>query len=122
MKIIAIQALVISCFTLLMGVAVAFGQKNTGSINGSVQTNDNKPLAYASIILKNTRYGIMADEDGEFEFDAPAGNYTLAITYGGYITTEAKVSIVKNEVTEVGIIVVNAGSIQLREVVVADIQ
>ncbi|SHF42719.1 TonB-dependent receptor [Pedobacter caeni] len=98
-----------------------FAQK-TGSVNGSIKTNDQEALPYATVTLKDTRFGSMANERGDFKFDAPSGTYILTVTYAGYVTTEKKITVVNGQSTDAGVLIVNSAANQLREVVVADIQ
>lgn len=111
---------------LLMAVLLVplalFAQKQTGSIQGTVKTNDGKVLPYASVLLKDTKYGTMADASGNFKFSANSGAYTLIVSYAGFVTSEQKVAIEAGKTSQAGDIVINAASNQLREVVVADIQ
>lgn len=106
----------------LLAPIALFAQKQTGAIQGTVKTNDGKALPYASVLLKDTKYGTMADASGSFKFSANSGAYTLIVSYAGFVTSERKVVIEAGKTSEVGNIVINAASNQLREVVVADIQ
>ena len=97
-------------------------QNHNALIRGEIRTNDQQPLAFASALLKDTRYGSMADENGIFQFQAPAGEYTLLVSYAGYIALEKKITLHSGVENNVGVLVVDAAAHQLREVVVADIQ
>ncbi|TZF85756.1 TonB-dependent receptor (plasmid) [Pedobacter sp. BS3] len=108
--------------TMLLLSNSSFAQRAKGIITGTVVTADNQPLAFATVMLKDTRYGTMAKEDGRFKFDAPAGNYTLIITYAGYITTQQSITVTSGQENNVRQITVKSAANQLREVVVADIQ
>ncbi|NSL86999.1 TonB-dependent receptor [Chitinophaga sp. Mgbs1] len=107
---------------LLFSAAGLTAQTRTGSITGSVSTADNAPLAFASVLMKDTRYGMMTDEKGHFSFDVPAGHYTLLVTYAGYVVTEKSVTIKSGTATDAGNLRIEAALHRLREVVVADIQ
>ena len=63
-----------------------------GSIAGRVFTADNKPVENASVILKGTGFGSTTNEDGKFHIKAPAGDYTLVVTYVG-----AKAQLIPNK-------------------------
>lgn len=97
-------------------------QTQRSGVSGSVKTLDGKPLAYASVLLLDTRYGLMSDEEGTFYFEAPAGSYMLVVTYAGFSTTKLPINIQAHKVTDVGNLVVKAASNELREVIVSDIQ
>ncbi len=115
--------IVILFFSILMFFSSSlFSQSRNGRIMGYVKTSDNEPLSYASVLLQDTKYGDMAADDGRFSFQAPAGKYTLIVTYTGYITIEKEVVVVSGQSLDVGTLIINADSKRLREVVVADIQ
>lgn len=108
----------------MLGISLSsYAQRGkTGKIEGTVHTSDGKALSYATVSLRNTRYGTMSNESGNFSFEAPEGNYTLAVTYAGFITTEKQVRVTGGETFNTGILTIKAASNELREVVVADIQ
>ncbi|WP_029902607.1 TonB-dependent receptor [Prevotella sp. 10(H)] len=55
-----------------------FAQKTPKEIvKGNVKTTDGKPAEFISVSLKGTIFGGITDEHGNFEFEAPAGDYTL---------------------------------------------
>jgi outer membrane cobalamin receptor len=59
-------------------------------IYGTISTSDNEP-AFATVSLKNTRYGTVSAYDGSFRFEAPAGSYTLVVSSLGYETVEKEI-------------------------------
>ncbi|WP_149526545.1 TonB-dependent siderophore receptor [Sphingobacterium hotanense] len=93
-----------------------------GQLAGEVFTMDGKPLAYASVKLKNTSYGTSVTTSGSYTLSAPAGNYTLVISYANYSVREIPVRVIANETTQVDKITVQSQANQLREVIVSDIQ
>jgi len=112
------------CFLsiLLLGSIGLQAQTQMGKMKGVVKTSDQEPLPYASVLLADTRYGIMSDAQGNFSFEAPAGKYTLIVTYAGFTTASLPVEIHSGEVKDLGVITVKAASTELREVIVSDIQ
>ncbi|GAA4806307.1 hypothetical protein GCM10023231_39410 [Olivibacter ginsenosidimutans] len=111
----------------LLGILLFLGQlikaqQQMVQVTGKVNTSDEEPLAYASILLEDTRYGTMSDKEGKFSFDAPAGQYTLIITYAGFTARSIPIVLNGGEVKDMGVIVIEAASNQLREVIVEDIQ
>ena len=55
-------------------------QKNSFcKVYGNVITTDGEPAEFISVMLKNTNYGGLTDQKGNFEFHAPAGKYTLVV-------------------------------------------
>lgn len=107
---------------LLFVVIMASGQQKMGKIKGIVKTSDGEALAYASVLLADTRYGVMSNNEGVFSFEAPSGKYTLIVTYAGFTTSRLSVEIQSDELHDVGVIRVKAASNELREVIVSDIQ
>ncbi|MFC6100481.1 TonB-dependent receptor [Olivibacter domesticus] len=108
---------------LLLFVAItAGGQQKVGKISGIIKTSDGQALAYASVLLADTRYGIMSNNEGVFSFEAPSGQYMLIVTYAGFTTVRIPVDIKTDISKDVGVIMVNAASNELREVIVSDIQ
>lgn len=72
--------------TLLFG-AITYAQDGK-IIKGHIYdaTHEKQPLAYASVMLKNTDFGAETDENGYFEIEVPDGEYQLEASYTGYQT------------------------------------
>ena len=65
---------------LLLSVLPAAGQNRVKvKISGNVITADGAPAEYITVSLKNTVFGGMSDGDGNFEFAAPPGEYTMVV-------------------------------------------
>ena len=109
---------------ILMVIAVLFTAiiSNTalaqtrGTLQGKVVSSNNEPAGNVSIGLAGTRIGATTLDNGEFSFRAPAGSYTLVISYVGVQSVEIPVTVVANQVTIVPEIKVNARLSQLTEV------
>lgn len=67
-----------------------------GTITGRVIDDYDQPVPFASVILKNTTYGASSDENGNFSFSAPAGQYTIATKVIGYQDEEKNITIRPN--------------------------
>ena len=76
---------------------VSYGQKAT--ISGKILDGafNNEPLAFASVVLKNTTVGINTDDNGVYTLSINPGTYTLQISYLGYKTTEVPVILKDNQ-------------------------
>lgn len=72
-------------------VAGAINKVATKTIQGKVTDNNKNPIAYASIILKGTKRGVVADAKGLFTIKAPQGA-VLMISAVGYQTSTITVS------------------------------
>jgi len=78
-----------------------------GSIRGKILTEDNKPAENVSVALKGTKYGTATDEDGEFLFRAPAGNYTLLVSFTGFKTQETAIVVKDGKPVDVPVIILH---------------
>ena len=73
---------------------IGFSQSN-GAISGViVNKEDNEPLPFASITLKNHPIGTLSNEYGEFDFYIPKSkrNDTIQVSFIGFINYEIPVS------------------------------
>jgi iron complex outermembrane receptor protein len=93
-----------------------FAQQSKGTIKGKVVTKSQQPADNVSIGLVGTRYGAVTNDAGEFAFKAPAGNYTLIISYIGVQTVEVPVTVTTDQTVNVPVITINASMGQLSEV------
>jgi len=109
-----LSAAIIVLLTLL-NPANLFAQ-NRGTIQGKVVTAKNEPAGNVSIGLSGTRIGTSTLDNGDFAFKAPAGSYTIIISYVGVQTVEVPVTVTANQVTVVPTITINANLSQLTEV------
>ena len=62
-------------------------------IEGKVYDENGKILPFASILIKGTTKGVTANNEGDFIFNLPPGNYTLVCRYVGYTTQEKIVNL-----------------------------
>ncbi len=115
-------------YTFILGMALLTGQSSLAQsssravVSGQVRTSDGTGLPFATVALKNTQYGVMAGENGDFKLEAPAGTYSLVVTYAGYSIFEHPLRLEKGESVVLENLIVEVPSNQLREVVVEDIQ
>ena len=71
-------------FICALGLLSGSVQAQSGRIEGRVLF-DNKPLEFATVGLKNTRFGVLTDTSGRFRLaDVPAGRYQLIVSQVGY--------------------------------------
>lgn len=61
-----------------------------GTIKGVIsdKENNNQPLFFAEIIVKNSAYKIETKIDGSFQFNLKPGVYNLEVRFIGYKTIE----------------------------------
>ncbi|MDX1760923.1 MAG: TonB-dependent receptor [Christiangramia sp.] len=60
-------------------------------------TSENGPVAFASVLLKNSDIGIDANIDGEYKLNVPAGENTVIIRMQGFRTLTKKINLKKTE-------------------------
>jgi len=96
-----------------------FAQQNNGKITGSITTSDGDAAAGVNIILKNTKYGTVSNDDGTFDFNrVKANSYTLQISLTGYETLETEVTVTENETTTLNL-QLKVSNKELKEVVIS---
>ncbi|TDQ06213.1 TonB-dependent receptor [Pedobacter metabolipauper] len=94
----------------------SFSQTARGTVRGKVVTSKNEPAGNVSIGLEGTHYGTATNELGEFSFKAPAGSFTIIISYVGVQRVEVPVTVTAGQTTDVPQITINASMSQLSEV------
>jgi hypothetical protein len=73
---------------LLLMMSVMMSMSTFAQISGKVvDSKTGEPLVGATIQLRGTSQGAVADFDGNFELDNK-GDYILIVTYLGYVTLE----------------------------------
>lgn len=99
----------------LLGCALAMGQ-NSYTVSGTITDKSNgETLFGASVLLAGTSIGGITNEYGFYSITAPAGEYTLRITYMGYNEVQMKINLVQDLKNDVE---VSEFSTELDEVVV----
>ena len=98
------------CLILIILPALLIAQQN---LKGTVVDDTNYPLPGASILVKGTTKGAIADIDGKFSISIDETPATLVVSYLGFITKEISIT---NQ-TEISI-VLEADQQKLDEVVV----
>lgn len=107
------------CFFLIVTSAM-FAQQNTGKIKGTITTSDGELAVGVNIILKNSKYGTVTNEDGVFEFNRVKPNtYTLQVSLTGYETLEQEVNVAINETTTLDL-QLKVSDKQLKEVIITN--
>jgi hypothetical protein len=89
-------------------------------ITGKVTDENNEPIIYANVYLKDTFDGTSSDENGEFQFETyESGLQTLVVSYVGYETYEQEYNIdasstfeivLEELITQANEVVITAGS------------
>ena len=62
-------------------------------LTGRITDANNKPIAFASVYIKNSTYGTATNENGNYEFKLTAGSYAIVYRFPGYKETTEKITI-----------------------------
>src|SRR5687767_1380325 len=86
---------------LLLGLTA---QAQTGSVSGTIFSDQGQPLEFANVSLKGTSLGAATAQDGKFAInDVPSGNYTLMVSTIGYGTATRSITVNTDQTTSVDI-------------------
>lgn len=105
--------------SFLFSFFFVFAQQNHGKIKGIITTSDGDPAAGVNIILKNTKYGTVSNDDGTFEFNKVRTNsYILQVSLTGYETSETTLNVTENETTSIDL-QLKVSNKELKEVIIS---
>lgn len=84
----------VSVVIFLFGFSsLGFAQTNTGTVNGVIYSQDNRPLQGVNITVAALDKGTTTDTNGEFNLSLPTGSHKLVISYVGYQKSFQDISI-----------------------------
>jgi hypothetical protein len=83
-------------------------------------TDENGPLPFANVYLKNSTYGIATDNRGKYFLELTPGNHTIVYSFIGHNPVEQKITINKGEYKTLNVKLENAGLELLTVEVVSD--
>ena len=107
-------------YLFLISSTSVFSQQNNGKIKGMITTSDGDPAAGVNIVLKNSKYTAIANDDGHFEFNRVKPNaYTLQISLTGYETLTQDITVTENQTTTLQL-QLTVSNKQLKEVVITN--
>lgn len=86
-------------------------------ISGKVISSESEIVSFATVYLKGTSYGCVANEQGIYHLHAPAGDYTLTVSAVGHETVEKQVHLIAGGRSKLNIIIPSKVD-ELAEVVV----
>ncbi len=89
-----------------------------GTLTGIIIDKDvnNGTLAFATVLVKETKNSISSDENGKYSINLNPGNYTIEFSFIGYESFEKTVTIKKGEVTTINGYI-GSGNYTLKDVV-----
>ncbi|MCM5661416.1 TonB-dependent receptor [Galbibacter mesophilus] len=103
--------------TLLFLATTLYGFSQ-GNIKGKVTTESGTPISMVNVMLKNTNKGTETNHNGNFNLqNVDAGNYTLVVTYMGFVPQELTVNVQDDETTQLNGIILKESTEFLDEVV-----
>lgn len=85
-------------------------------LSGTVVEKDDTPVPFATVYIKGTRFGCVADEEGRFSMKVPPGKHTLVTSLVGYEPSRQKI-VIKQDTKNLRI-VLEAAATNLDEVVI----
>lgn len=85
----------------LLFILLAF-QSFAGGVRGTVTDENNDPLAFTTIFVREINNGTTSNGEGLFKMDLPPGLYTFSFQYMGYKTVTRQIE-VNDEYVEVAI-------------------
>lgn len=110
-------------FTAILFIIVSFEFFAQTKISGKITDESNQPLPGANIYLKDTYDGVSSEADGSFSFITDEkGEFVLVVSFVGYQSHSEKLILdkkekhlvikLKEESTELGAVVISAGSFE----------
>lgn len=113
--------------TLLLFMPLAILAQTAGTISGKIIDNENKePLGFVTIALypqgsSIPTSGCSSNDDGTFLINnVKAGDYTLQISFVGYLTDSRKITVTGNSKHNMGTIRLKSDKKMLKEIVVTE--
>lgn len=115
MKVSVLRIFVIFFLPFVPALVSAQGD---GFVSGKiVSAENNGAIPYATVFLKETRYGASTDTSGLYGFKAPAGDYSLVVSAIGYERIEKPVRLTPGSRTKISL-ALTPKTTEMEEVVV----
>lgn len=78
--------------TLILFLSIQFINAQTSSVKGTITDEKGTPLQGATVLIGNTKKGVITDTSGYYEFnDLKLGNYEIVIQFIGYRNVTKKI-------------------------------
>lgn len=87
------QLLLVFISVFILFTLQATPSYSSGGIKGVIKDTKGENLPYASIVVKGTSYGTMANAEGKYELSLLPGSYEIVYQYLGYKSTSKKIEI-----------------------------
>ena len=79
--------------TIIICATLPVLAQSRGRISGKITSTESEIINFASVYLKDTNHGGSTNNQGEYSFLAPAGNYILVVSAMGYKDSETTVTL-----------------------------
>ena len=87
---------------LIICSTISFAQK--GQLNGQIINSNGQEVAFASVAVKKTKAGVIANEKGEFSLNnISPGKHIILVTMVGYESANQEIEILADKPTEIKI-------------------
>jgi CarboxypepD_reg-like domain len=80
------------CFSFLISSIVVSGQSAFTLKGQVIDSITRQPLISASVFCQNTTYGMVTNQEGNFQLSLSQGGYDLVVSYTGYETRSFRIS------------------------------
>src|ERR1700712_4271102 len=67
-------------------------------LTGRITDENNKPVAFTSIYIRNSTYGTAASEEGRYQFKLAAGTYRVVYRFVGFKEVEENITITNHDI------------------------
>lgn len=111
---------ILSIITLLLCISGAHAQQTSRThVRGSVVTSDGKPGAFVTVQIKNSKFGTVTDENGEYQLkNVPAGKHVVVVSIIGFEPAELDIETDEDKTLNVETIRLKEDAKTLQEVTV----
>lgn len=94
-----------------------FAQKSGYRLSGNVRdATTGAPIPDANVYLENSEKGTVTDDDGEYELLLPIGEFTIVISFSGYISQRIPMKMDRDRVLNLKL---SEGNVELDEVIIS---
>jgi hypothetical protein len=69
-------------------------------LTGKITDQNNKPVAFTSVYIRNSTYGTVANEEGMYQFKLTAGNYEVVYRFAGYKEVVEKITVSDHDIQQ----------------------
>src|SRR4051812_11502421 len=67
-------------------------------LTGRITDENNRPVAFTSVYIRNSTYGTSASEEGKYQFKLAAGTYKVVYRFVGFKEVEETITITDHDI------------------------